>query len=210
MVQGLWTVKSGLRYPQSGVETLARDFVIVLFNKNLKVQSSDVNLRGELGNNVKKFLKIFGLERDDPRKSSAQLIPYWKFRELPDESFKKLYPNIVEKQEELLRSLEQRVFDACSVGKRKLGKDAVANRNVNSELVKSENSDQRVTSLGGVSLAKMTMSNETRHALPIALKKLFQTHKVCRYGYRDIYPLVISYLEVIPKRVIFGSTNSGS
>lgn len=186
------------------METLARDFALLLFSKSLTVQSSDVNVRGDLGNSVKNFLKIFGSERYDPSKSCAQPIPYWKFRELPDESFKKLYPNIVKKQEELLKGLEQQVSGfACNVGKRKLGKNAVANRSVTSEPVKSTNSDQRVTSLDGMPPGRMTMSDETRHALPIALKKLFQTHKVCRYGFRDIYPLVISHLEMIPKRVIF-------
>ncbi|XP_061342353.1 uncharacterized protein LOC133288573 [Gastrolobium bilobum] len=179
LVQGLWAPKSALLYPQGGMENLARDYVLLLFSKNLKVQPSDVNVRGELGNHVKNFLKIYGLERCDLSNSAAEPKSYWKFRELPDESFKKLYPNIVEKQEQLFKGLEQHV--ACNVGKRKLGKNAVANRSVNSELVKSANSDQRVTSPGGVPPRKMTMSNETRHALPIALKKLFQNYKVCSF-----------------------------
>ncbi|RDX67231.1 DNA-directed RNA polymerase III subunit RPC5, partial [Mucuna pruriens] len=182
LVWGLWTAKSSLLYPQGGMETLARDYALLLFSKNLKVQSSDVNVRGELGTHVKNCLKIFGVERYDLIKSTGQSIPHWKFRELPDESFKKLYPNIVEKQEELFKSLEQQLSGfASNVGKRKIGKNVVANQGMNNELVKSESSDQRVTSVGGVPHGKMAMSNETRHALPIALKKLFQTHKVCSF-----------------------------
>ncbi|KAG4972799.1 hypothetical protein JHK87_029620 [Glycine soja] len=151
--------------------------------ESLKVQFSDVSIRGgELVNRVRNCLKIFGVERNDLDKSTGKPNPYWKFRELPDESFKKLYPDIVEKQEELFKGLEKQLSGFSSnVGKRKIGKNAVANQGVNTEVHKSESSDQRVTSLGRVPPAKMTMSNETRHALPIALKKLFQTHKVCSF-----------------------------
>ncbi|TKY70366.1 DNA-directed RNA polymerase III subunit RPC5 [Spatholobus suberectus] len=182
LVWGLWTAKSSLLYPHGGMETLARDYALLLFSKNLRVQSSDVNVRGELGTHVKNCLKIFGLERYDLIKSTGQSIPHWKFREHPDESFKKNYPNIVEKQEELFKGLEQQLSGfASNVGKRKIGKNAVTNQDVNNELVKSVSSDRRVTSLGGVPPGRMTMSNETRYALPVALKKLFQTHKVCSF-----------------------------
>lgn len=178
---------------------MARDYVLVLFNKNLKVQSSDLNVKGELANYVKNFLKIFGLERCDLNKTISQSMPYWKFRELPDESFKKNFPNDVKEQELLFESLERHVYGVIgNVGKRKLSKSAVANSGVNSDLVQPANPDPRVTSLSGVPPGRMTMSNETRHALPIALKKLFQTHKVCRYGCRDIYLLVISHVEMVP------------
>ncbi|KAK7309282.1 hypothetical protein RJT34_05867 [Clitoria ternatea] len=182
LVWGLWTAKSALLYPQGGLEIMPRDYALLLFSQNLKVQLSHVNVRGELGNYVKNFLKTFGLERHDKDKSTGQLIPYWKFREVPDESFKKLYPNIVEKQEKLFKELEKQLPSfASSAGNRKLGKSAGGNRGVNNELIKSENADQQVRSLGGVPPVKMTMSTETRHALPIALRKLFQNHKVCSF-----------------------------
>lgn len=191
MLWGLWTAKSSLLYPNGGAASLARDYVLLMFSKNLKVQSSDLNVRGELATHVKDFLKQFGLETANLDKSAGEPKPYWKFKELPDESFKKLYPDIVEKQEKLFKGLEQHLPGLVSnVGKRKIGKSAVATQGVNNDALKSVSSDQRPTSLAGVSTGKMTMSNETRHALPIALKKLFQTNKVCRYGYRDIYPLL--------------------
>ncbi|RDX72268.1 hypothetical protein CR513_48274, partial [Mucuna pruriens] len=140
LVWGPWTAKSSLLYPRGGVETLARDYTLLLFSKNLKVQSSDVN----------NCLKIFGLERYDLIKTTGQSILHWKFREIPDESFKKLYPNIVEKQEELFKGLE----------------------------LIWKISDQRVTSLGGVSPGRN----------------------------RDIYPLVISHLQMIIE-IISGSRN---
>ncbi|WVZ12312.1 hypothetical protein V8G54_016842 [Vigna mungo] len=192
LLWGLWTAKSSLLYPNGGVESLARDYVLLMFSKNLKVQSSDMNVRGELTAHVKEFLKHFGLETANLDKSAGEPKPYWKFKERPDESFKKLYPDIVEKQERLFKGLEQHLPGLVSnAGKRKIGKSAVANQGVNNEALKSASSDQGKTSLAGVSTGKMTMSNETRHALPIALKKLFQTNKVCRYCYRDIHPFAL-------------------
>ncbi|KAK8471818.1 hypothetical protein PHAVU_002G040400 [Phaseolus vulgaris] len=182
LLWGLWTAKSSLLYPNGGAASLARDYVLLMFSKNLKVQSSDLNVRGELATHVKDFLKQFGLETANLDKSAGEPKPYWKFKELPDESFKKLYPDIVEKQEKLFKGLEQHLPGLVSnVGKRKIGKSAVATQGVNNDALKSVSSDQRPTSLAGVSTGKMTMSNETRHALPIALKKLFQTNKVCSF-----------------------------
>ncbi|XP_027914314.1 DNA-directed RNA polymerase III subunit RPC5 [Vigna unguiculata] len=182
LLWGLWTAKSSLLYPNGGAESLARDYVLLMFSKNLKVQSSDLNVRGELTTHVKEFLKQFGLETANLDKSAGEPKPYWKFKERPDESFKKLYPDIVEKQERLFKGLEQHLPGLVSnAGKRKIGKSAVANQGVNNEALKTVSSDQGTTSLAGVSTGKMTMSNETRHALPIALKKLFQTNKVCSF-----------------------------
>ncbi|KAE9591891.1 hypothetical protein Lal_00038694 [Lupinus albus] len=183
LLWGLWTPKSAFLYPQGGVETLARDFVLVLFSKKLTVYSSDVSVGGGLGKHIKNFLKIFGSEREDPLKSGAQPTLYWKFSEPPDEPFKKLHPDIVEKQEEVLKGLEQQVSEvvASNVGKRKIGRNVVADHRENTKLGKSANSDQPVTSVGGVPPGKMTMSNEIQHALPIALKKIFQNHKVCSF-----------------------------
>ncbi|KAG5093642.1 hypothetical protein JHK84_049230 [Glycine max] len=102
----------------------------------------------ELDTPVKNCLNIFGLERSDLNKSTGKSIPYLKLRELPDESFKILCPNIVEKQEELFKGLEQQLSGfASNVGKCKIGKNAVANQGVNNVVAKSESSDQQVTSL---------------------------------------------------------------
>jgi len=129
-------------------EISARDYALLLFCKNLKFQSSNVNVLVELDTPVKNCLNIFGLERSDLNKSTGKSIPYLKLRELPDESFKILCPNIVEKQEELFKGLEQQLSGfASNVGKCKIGKNAVANQGVNNVVAKSESSDQQVTSL---------------------------------------------------------------
>ncbi|RZB50605.1 hypothetical protein D0Y65_047483 [Glycine soja] len=107
-------------------------------------KSSNVNVLVELDTPVKNCLNIFGLERSDLNKSTGKSIPYLKLRELPDESFKILCPNIVEKQEELFKGLEQQLSGfASNVGKCKIGKNAVANQGVNNVVAKSESSDQQ-------------------------------------------------------------------
>ncbi|KAG4975088.1 hypothetical protein JHK87_031909 [Glycine soja] len=84
LVWGLWTAKSSLLYPHGGTKSLARDYALLLFSKNLNVHSSDVNVRVELDTPVRNCLNIFVLERSNLTGNS----------ELPDESFKILYPNI--------------------------------------------------------------------------------------------------------------------
>ena len=138
---------------------------------------------GELGNRMKQFVMQFALEKFDLKSKEN----YWKFKELPDESFIKEFPIVVKKQEEIFKILENEVngFIGTLGGKKKL-KSAITNSGVNNALVTSTNSDPRATSLGEDPSRSMTMSSETRHALPIALKKLFQTHKVCRY----VFPFI--------------------
>ncbi|MCI01350.1 DNA-directed RNA polymerase III subunit RPC5, partial [Trifolium medium] len=181
LLRGYWVPKGKLLYPEGGIELLARNFVLVSFNKSLRVQSGELRkLGGELSNRVKYFLVQFALEKLDLKEREM----YWKFKELPDDSFIKDFPIVVKQQEEIFKILEREVSAYVSVAgkqKQKSIKNAVTNSGVNSALVRSTNSDPPATSLGEDPPPRnMTMSSETRHALPIALKKLFQTHKVCR------------------------------
>ncbi|KAK2426693.1 DNA-directed RNA polymerase III subunit RPC5 [Trifolium repens] len=180
LLRGYWVPKGKLLYPKGGIELLARNFVLVSFNKSLRVQSGDLRKLGELANRVKYFLMQFALEKLDLQQREM----YWKFKELPDESFIKDFPIVVKQQEEIFKILEREVSGYVSVGKHKQKsiKSDVTNSGVNSALVRSTNSDLPATSLGEDPPPRnMTMSSETRHALPIALKKLFQTHKVCSF-----------------------------
>ncbi|MCI28875.1 DNA-directed RNA polymerase III subunit RPC5, partial [Trifolium medium] len=45
LLQGYWVPKSRLLYPKGGPESLARNYVLVLFNKRLKVMSADVLIK---------------------------------------------------------------------------------------------------------------------------------------------------------------------
>ncbi|MED6155690.1 hypothetical protein PIB30_007198 [Stylosanthes scabra] len=178
LIQGLWTAKSNLLSLKDdhGPGLLARDFVMLLFSRSLRVQASDLNLAGKIGIILKEWLNKFGLEGCDRHKAGGTL--YWKFREIPDESFKKLHPNIAERQGERLEEATSAFAERVCVAKRKIGKDSVASKNVKIELVKSAKSDQ-VTSLGGVSCESMTTADATRNVLLVAVKKILQTHKVC-------------------------------
>ncbi|KAI4327574.1 hypothetical protein L6164_020016 [Bauhinia variegata] len=208
LVQGLWAPKSALLSPRGGVENLARDQVLLLFSKNLKVQASQVNFKGILGTHIKQFLNTFGEQRSEDWKSTPQPVVYWKLREKPDVSFMKLYPNIVAKQQEALEAMEQNVL--CHVGhpnKREAGKNnAVAKISQNSN-PRPLNSDKRATSVNAVHSGKKTMSNEAQQAMPSALKKVLQTHKVCslqliRQQLRAMALAKASLLRPDPKMVV--------
>ncbi|XP_054823065.1 uncharacterized protein LOC129321352 [Prosopis cineraria] len=182
LVQGLWAPKGALLYPQGGVENLARDYALILFSRNLKVQLSQLNIRPELSKHIKNFLNIFGEERIENWKSSVQPIVYWKFREQPDESFIKRHPHIVAKCKFTLEGMEEQVYGAVyKVGKGEPGKKAVPKLGQSSKPGQLVTSDKRATSVGRVAPERMTMSSDTRQALPIALKKLFQTQAVCSF-----------------------------
>lgn len=144
--------------------------------------NDDLRRLGRLANLVRTALTQFASEKFDLKDK----VSYWKFKELPNESFIKEFPNIVKQQEEVCKILEQEVSAVVdSGGKHRSNRSAVTNSGVtaNSALVRSTNPDPPVTSLGELPPREMAMSSETRHALPVALKKLFQTHKVCRYGF---------------------------
>ncbi|KAI9089322.1 hypothetical protein K1719_029601 [Acacia pycnantha] len=173
LVQGLWTPKGALLNPEGGVENLARDYALLLFSRNLKVQLPQSNLRPELSKHIINFLNVFGERKIENWKSSVQPIVYWKFREQPDESFIELYPSIAAKYKDTFKVIEERTSGAVyKVGKGEPRKNAVP------KLVQSS---KRATSVGGVAPETMTMSSDTRQGLRIALKKLFQTHSVCSF-----------------------------
>jgi DNA-directed RNA polymerase III subunit RPC5 len=102
-------------YPNGGVESLARSYVLVLFHKSLKVRFADVRIWSD---RVKHFLKQFALEQVDLKR-----VKYWKFKELSDESFIKEFPNVVIQQEEIFKILEEEVTKVVyDIGKHKPSK----------------------------------------------------------------------------------------
>ncbi|CAJ2646916.1 unnamed protein product [Trifolium pratense] len=119
LLQGYWVPKSRLLSPKGGPDSLARNYVLVLFNKRLKVMSADVLIKkGELANRVKNFLMQFALETKD-----LKGVSYWKFKELPDVSFIKKFPNVVKQQEEIFKILDKEV--SSEVEKYKSSKSVV-------------------------------------------------------------------------------------
>lgn len=104
----------------------------------------------------------------------------WKFREPPDTAFVKLNPKIVREQEQAWERLEKQLTELVLGGK---GRPATKNSlraltGNNPSTSKSSSKHASASSNGG--LSRRPMSEETREALPKALQKLFQIHKVCR------------------------------
>jgi DNA-directed RNA polymerase-3 subunit RPC5 len=130
LLQGYWVPKSRLLYPKGGPESLARNYVLVLFNKRLKVIPADVTIKkGELDTRVKHFLMQFAFETKD-----LKGVSYWKFKEVPDESFIKEFPNVVKQQEEIFKILDKEV--SSEVEKHKPSKSVVRKGGVKNALVR--------------------------------------------------------------------------
>ncbi|KAB2005106.1 hypothetical protein ES319_D11G246900v1 [Gossypium barbadense] len=130
---------------------------------------------------VKGFLKILAIE-SPPLKG-------WKLKENTDENFKKEYPDIVKKQEQIWKAGEDNVTNHIWRGAK-----GGPGRTKPGTVIKSEkagNSDKVARKVAPGAHAGRTMSDETREAIPKALKKVFQTYKVCslqliRKGLRDL------------------------
>ncbi|KAL2897049.1 DNA-directed RNA polymerase III subunit RPC5 [Bienertia sinuspersici] len=163
LVQGLWVPKTGIRYLQSQpVESLARDFALVLFSQNPVIKDSQLKDLGSHKSVGKAVLREIAVERPSCKD--------WKFKEPVDVSFMKLYPKVVEQQQKLWQDTEQRVLQI------------IAKRSKNStRLGSSTPSDEGASRPNNVArpVSNYSMSKETREALPKVLRKLFQTHKVC-------------------------------
>ncbi|XVF62008.1 hypothetical protein PTKIN_Ptkin08bG0181900 [Pterospermum kingtungense] len=182
LVQGLWAPKSSLLFPEDPLKSLARDYVLLLFSKNPTISLKQVNaLSTKRKEVVKGILKILAIERPS--------FKDWKLKESADESFKKLYPDIVKKQEEIWRAGEDHVLKYIFDDKK-----ADPRRTKPGTVIKTEkavNPYKSALKAAPGAQAGRTMSDETREAIPKALKKVFQTYKVCslqliRKGLRDL------------------------
>lgn len=184
LVQGLWVPKSSLLYQGAeGVQVLARDYILLLFSKSPIITRSQLPFRGALDKAMKEILPLLAVERCS--------FNDWKLKEPTDTSFLKLYPNVVQDHAQVWEGLEKKLSGLTQKG----GKGeppvkslATKNPSVPNKLTASNNSDKGPTRAPN---GRMTMSDETREALPKALQKLFQIHKVCSFklicqGLRDM------------------------
>ncbi|KGN53263.1 DNA-directed RNA polymerase III subunit RPC5 isoform X1 [Cucumis sativus] len=184
LVQGLWVPKSLFLIPQDGSGRCARDFVLFLFSKNPVVSSSQINVPKSLRDRVKHFLNLFGVERP--------AFKDWKFKEKTDRLFLSNHVRIAEKQEELWNNVEKGFTFLRSIKSVHHANAATGKPGVVPKLEKQVSSDQTTTKSSNAPLnRKGAMSDETREALPKALQKLFQNHKVCSFqlicqGLRDL------------------------
>lgn len=178
LVQGLWTPKTRLLKLDGSVEA-SRDYVLCLFNKNTTIKYSEVEATGRLRDKVKTMLTLFAKERP--------LLNDWKFKEPTDVSFIKSYPKIVKEQDIIWTELKEKLDSKMTAqgGKSRAGNRRTVVGKTSSVTVKPE-VPTTLSDKGGSSrntiprVVRQKMPEELRSALPKALKKVFQTHKVCR------------------------------
>uniref|UniRef100_A0A1J3HVI7 DNA-directed RNA polymerase III subunit RPC5 n=1 Tax=Noccaea caerulescens TaxID=107243 RepID=A0A1J3HVI7_NOCCA len=179
-VQGLWTPKTSLLKLDKPLE-LSRDYVLMLFNKNPIIKYSVVEATGRLSDKIKTRLTEFAKDRP--------LLCDWKFKEPTDVSFKKFleshYPEIAKKQASFWKEKEEKLTSFIQTQGGKSRTDNRKNPKNPPETAKPENPATQSDKGGGSSRnAKSVgpkMSDDIRRAIPKALKKVFQTHKVCSY-----------------------------
>lgn len=165
LVQGLWVSKSSIRHPTGkGPEVLVRDYALLLFSQSPVIKDSELDILGSQKSTGKVVLREIAVERPNCKD--------WKFKEPTDVSFIKLYPDVVEQQLKLWQDREQVILQ------RIMGRRPKLNRPGSS--MQSDEGSVKATNVARS--ASISMSKETQEALPKILKKLFQSHKVCRYG----------------------------
>lgn len=163
LVQGLWVPKSSLLHGQ-GIEVLAREFVLLHFSKRLTIKDSAVPRPDQMRKAIRNVLSTLAKYRD--------IFSDWKFKEVPDQSFIKLHPDLVRKEEQGWADREKNIMDSIFRGRNKptTANDPGTSKSSIKQTSKSSNGGQ----------SRMPMSDETRQALPKILNKIFKDHKVCR------------------------------
>ncbi|KAK8694706.1 hypothetical protein V6N13_072253 [Hibiscus sabdariffa] len=182
LVQGLWAPKSSLLFPEDPSKSLARDYVLLSFSNNPLISFKEVDdLSTSRKEEVKGILNILAVKR--------MAFKDWKLKWDADNKFKKEYPDIVKKQEQNWKTGEEYVLSLI-----RRGAKGGPSRTKPGPVIKPEkaaNSDKVARKVAPGAQAGRTMSDETREAVLKALKKVFQTYKVCslqliRKGLRDL------------------------
>ncbi|ONH96780.1 hypothetical protein PRUPE_7G151600 [Prunus persica] len=174
---GLWVPKTLLLYPSKDMKDrdhvarqTARNYVLNLFRKNTVISNSQLNLPQNHKNHAYESLKILAVSRPSSQD--------WKLKEQSDKSFKELYPDIFKSQEQNWERMEEKLVNAFKAHTDR----GVKNACMTSKPGKSLNSDKGTTkSASDVQIGGRTMSDETRAALPEAIKEVLHEHKVCNF-----------------------------
>ncbi|KAL0343316.1 UNVERIFIED_CONTAM: hypothetical protein Sangu_1219000 [Sesamum angustifolium] len=173
LVQGLWVPKSSLVYgTDQGVEVLARDYVLLLFSKNVIINNSLLPQRPQLSKAMKEVLNVLAVERP--------AFNDWKLKELPDISFIKRNPSVVKKQEEEWECLEKKINDLLFGGRNGPGMKTTSKSNTTNNPAAPKSSNRVATRVPNGAPSKTAMPEEVREAVTKALQKLFKSIKVCR------------------------------
>nr|AEI98616.1 hypothetical protein 111O18.3 [Coffea canephora] len=172
LVQGLWIPKSSLLYGKDqGIDALARDYVLLLFSRTPIINNSQLPQQQKLNRAMRDVLDTVAFERVS--------LNDWKFKEPPDMTFIKLNPKIVREQEQTWERLEKLITEKIFGDKnRPATKNSSRPLTTNNPATSKSLSKHASNSLNA-GVPRRPMSEETREALPKALQKLFQSHKVC-------------------------------
>lgn len=163
LVQGLWVAKSKLKYGKDvGKEVLLRNYVLLQFSKNPFFHEVQLPKSLSFSETIKGILDEFATRRDSCRD--------WKFKERPDDSFIKQYPNVVEEQKKIWDLVEPQIneFLFRQSSKHSIGDRRATSHSTNDVAPRTANVPSRTP-----------MLDEAREALPKALQKVFQAYKVC-------------------------------
>ncbi|KAJ4965966.1 hypothetical protein NE237_017815 [Protea cynaroides] len=183
LVQGLWVTASSLLC--EGVQCLARDYILLLFSKNPLISYKQLDLSGISKEILRRVLNPLAVERPS--------FKNWKLKEPTDVSFIKEHPDVVREQERLWEKREKNIMGHMS-GARKGGtamRNSLKSTMTNRPEASSSDQGAKRSVNGTVSSETVSISDETREALPRALVEVFRIHKVCslqliREGLRDL------------------------
>ncbi|KAL8160397.1 hypothetical protein V2J09_001934 [Rumex salicifolius] len=169
LVQGNWVAKTAIRHPKAdGSKSFLRDYALCRFSQGTTIKYSHM----EWIKNIKKVWKDAFSDVAFERPKCED----WKFKEPTDILFIKQHPEIVEKYEKKWKAMEEQLQE--TVGRKKNPTKPNASGKINPALASNQGT---VNSPSAASIGRRTMPNEAREALPIALRKLFQAHKVCSF-----------------------------
>ncbi|KAK1433272.1 hypothetical protein QVD17_10182 [Tagetes erecta] len=101
LIQGLWVAKTKLKFRNGGPDALLRNYAMLQFSKSPIFHEVQLPKQAARGERMKVILDEFAAKRDSFRD--------WKFRERPDDSFLKKYPDIVMGQKLIWDQVEQEV-----------------------------------------------------------------------------------------------------
>ncbi|XP_071913492.1 uncharacterized protein [Coffea arabica] len=174
LVQGLWIPKSSLLYGKDqGIDALARDYVLLLFSRTPIINNSQLPQQQKLNRAMRDVLNTIAFERAS--------LNDWKFKEPPDMTFIKLNPKIVREQEQTWERLEKLITEKIFVDKiRPATKNSSRPLTTNNPAT-SKSLSKHASNSSNAGVPRRPMSEETCEALPKALQKLFQSHKVCSF-----------------------------
>lgn len=172
LVQGLWVPKASVLFKgEVGINVLARDYVLLLFSKDLTIKDSDLPKQTTLNKAMKEVLNVMATERP--------AFKDWKLKESPDLSFIKNNPSVVRKQEEEWETLEKFIFDNVYGGKKGPSTKNSLKSSTTDNPTTSKVSNKQATRTSSGS-TKTGMSEEVREATLKTVQKLFKDTKVCR------------------------------